>query len=183
MNPSSTPAAGGIDLPSSAWNAFLWRKAVNFWPCIRRSGGRVTHLSTDFTHAVVRLRLNWRTRNLVGTIFGGAMFASTDPMYMLMLHKIFGRTHVVWDKGCVARFKRPGRTTLFAEFRLTPEMLANVRDTVAARGEADFTWTIQYKDAAGIVHAEFDKTIYVAEKSFYKHKLGARAAASSAQAA
>ena len=97
MNPSSTPAAGGIDLPSSAWNAFLWRKAVNFWPCIRRSGGRVTHLSTDFTHAVVRLRLNWRTRNLVGTIFGGAMFASTDPMYMLMLHKIFGRTHVVWD--------------------------------------------------------------------------------------
>jgi hypothetical protein len=33
------------------------------------------------------------------------------------------------------------------------------------------------------VHAEFDKALYVAEKSFYKHKLGACEAARAAQAA
>ena len=140
------------------------------------AAGRVTHLSTDFTRLTVRLPLGWRTRNVVGTIFGGSMFAATDPMYMLMLHKILGDAYVVWDKGCVARFKRPAKTTLFAEFHVSPARLDEIVAAVKSRGEADFTWTIQFKDAAGVVHAEFDKTLYVADKGFYKRKLAARAA-------
>ncbi len=181
-SPNESPASP-IRLPASRWNAFLWRHGMNLWPCIRRSGGRVTHVSTDFTRMTVRLRLSWRTRNVVGTIFGGAMMASTDPMYMLMLHKILGSGYVVWDKGCAVRFKRPAKTTLFADFHITPQMLADIAETVHRRGEGDFTWRVQYKDGQGVVHAEFDKTLYVAEKSFYKHKLGAREAARSAQGA
>ncbi len=183
MTSSTESPAGAIRLPSSRWDAFVWRHVANLWPCIRRTGGRVTHLSADFTRMTVRLPLGWRTRNVVGTIFGGAMFASTDPMYMLMLHKILGDAYVVWDKGCVARFKRPAKTTLFAEFHVSPARLDEIVAAVKSRGEADFMWTIQYKDSAGVVHAEFDKTLYVADKSFYKHKLGARAAAQAAPAA
>jgi acyl-coenzyme A thioesterase PaaI-like protein len=160
--------------PLSAWKTFMFRLVANFWPCIRRSGGRITYLAPDFSRLTVKLALGWGTRNVVGTIFGGSMFAATDPMYMLMLHRILGRTHVVWDKSCVARFKRPATRTLFADFVITPDMLAQVHAAVSAHGEADFTWTIQFKDAAGVVHAEFDKTLYVAEKGFYKRKLAAR---------
>lgn len=156
---------------------FLFRQVINFWPCMRGAGGRVTHLAPDFSRITVRLRLNWRTRNAVGTIFGGSMFSSTDPMYMLMLQRMLGRGFVVWDKRCVARFKRPGKTTLYADFHVTPEMLADVRAAIAAVGEAEFTWPILFKDAAGVVHAEFDKTVYVADKAFYKRKLDERSAA------
>src|SRR4051812_8950533 len=152
---STTPA---LVPPLGPLKVFLYRQALNFWPCIRRSGGRVTELAPDFSRLVVRLALTLRTRNVVGTIFGGSMMASTDPMLMLMLHRILGKAYVVWDKSTVTRFKRPATSTLSAEFVLTPERLAQVRETVAERGEADFTWTIQYKDAAGVVHAEFDKT-------------------------
>ncbi len=162
--------------PIGPLKVFLYRQALNFWPCIRRSGGRVVELAPDFTRIVVRLKLSWRTRNVVGTIFGGSMMASTDPMLMLMLHRILGKPFVVWDKSTVTRFKRPATRTLHAEFVVTTQALEEVHRVVAERGEADFTWTIQYKDADGLVHAEFDKTLYVAQKDFYKAKVAARSA-------
>ena len=33
---------------------------------------------------------------------------------------------------------------------------------------------MQYKDEAGVVHAEFDKVLYVSTKAFYKQKMAAR---------
>jgi acyl-coenzyme A thioesterase PaaI-like protein len=172
-----TSTAPLLPAPLGPLKLFVLRQALNLWPCIRGSGGRVTELAPDFTRLVVQLKLSWRTRNVVGTIFGGSMMASTDPMLMLMLQRILGKGYVVWDKRTVTHFKRPARSTLAAEFVLTPEKLAQVRAAVAERGEADFTWTIQYKDAAGLVHAEFDKTLYVATKAFYKAKMAARDAA------
>jgi len=156
--------------------ARLYRLILNLWPCMRASGGRVTHLSGDFTLATVRLPLNWRTRNAVGTIFGGSMFSAADPMFMLMLREILGKDYVVWDKGATARFKRPARVTLLADFNITPEMLAGLRGLLDGRNEAVFTWTVAYKDRQGTVYAEFDRVMYVATKTFYEAKLANRAA-------
>jgi acyl-coenzyme A thioesterase PaaI-like protein len=142
----------------------------NIAPCIRGSGGRVVAISDDFTRLRVRLKLNWRTRNLVGTIFGGSMYAAIDPFYMLMLMRILGSEYVVWDKGCTIRFKRPARETLFADFHISDEMLAAVRQQVALEGEGTFTWPLALKGPSGTVYAEFDKVIYVARKNFYETK-------------
>ncbi|MDB4973461.1 MAG: hypothetical protein JWN48_1802 [Myxococcaceae bacterium] len=156
-------------------NAQLNRFLLNVWPCIQGGGGRVTYLSDDFTRLTVRLPLTWRTRNVVGTIFGGSMYASTDPFFMLMLMRILGKGYVVWDKGCTIRFKRPAKQTLHADFHVTPERLANLHEKLSLKQETDVTWTVQYKDASGLVYAEFDKVLYVATKAFYSQKLQARA--------
>jgi hypothetical protein len=148
----------------------FYRHGLNLWPCIRRTGGRVVVLSPDFRHLVVRLKLNWSTRNVVGTIFGGSMYASTDPFYMLMLMQVLGTKYVVWDKGCTIRFKKPAKKTLFAEFKITDEMLQSVLEIVARDGRTNFTWTVQYKDQDGVVYAEFDKLMYVATKEYYKNR-------------
>jgi len=161
----------------TALRMFVYRQLFNLWPCVRGTGGRVVYIAPDFMRLKVRLPLSWRTRNAVGTIFGGSMFAATDPMFMLMLHRLLGKEYVVWDKGCTVRFKRPATRTLYADIRITPSMLAEVCEAVAAHGEADFTWTIRLEDEAGVVHAEFDRTLYVADKAFYKDKQRARAAA------
>lgn len=149
----------------------LYRFLINIWPCIRGSGGWVTFLSEDYTKLIVRLKLNWRTRNIVGTIYGGSMYSSTDPFYMILFRKILGKEFVVWDKGCTIRFLRPAKETIFAEFNITPEMLAEVKQQVAANKEASFTWTVAYKDKTGVTYAEFDKIVYIAQKDFYQTKL------------
>jgi hypothetical protein len=42
--------------------------------------------------------LSWRTRNYVGTIFGGSMNSAVDPIYMVILIRRLGKDEVVWDK-------------------------------------------------------------------------------------
>lgn len=153
----------------------LYRFLVNLWPCIWSTGGRVIYLAEDFTKLTVRLKLKIRTRNVVGTIFGGSMYASTDPMYMLMLMELLGKNYIVWDKGCTIRFKKPAKKPIYANFEITPEMLRDVKDNVAANGEYTFTWQIFYKDKEGSIYAEFDKVMYAATKEFYKQKLKAKA--------
>lgn len=176
MNSIPTPAeAAARPALRATLYAWLFRQGLNFWPCMRGTGGRLTRLSADFTQATVRLPFNWRTRNKVGTIFGGSMAAATDPLYMLMLHRLLGRDYVVWDKGFSVRFRRPATRALQAHFHVTPERLHDVREAVRGQGEADFTWPVQLVDDAGVVHAEIERTLYVADKAFYKAKQAARA--------
>jgi hypothetical protein len=153
---------------------FIFRHVLNFWPCIRGTGARITYLSPDFTELHVHLPLSWRTRNRVGTIFGGSMYASVDPFYMIMLMETLGAKYVVWDKAATIRFRKPGRSTLKALFKLTPELLAYIRRIVDAEGEHTFDLPLELKDADGVVHAEITKTLYVATKDFYRRKVESR---------
>lgn len=152
----------------------FFRFALNVWPCIRGGGARVERIAGDFRYLRVRLPLNWRTRNRVGTIFGGSMYSATDPYFMLMLMEVLGKGYVVWDKAASIRFRRPGKETLYVEFELPEERVQEVRSKVEESGEADFVWRVELKDRAGMVHAEIDKTVYVATREFYKTKLAAR---------
>jgi Domain of unknown function (DUF4442) len=66
------------------------RWGFNFFPAFRGTGARITYIAGDYREARVELPLSWRTRNYVGTIFGGSLYGSVDPMYMILLIKILG---------------------------------------------------------------------------------------------
>ena len=151
---------------------WAYRMVLNFWPCIRRTGGRVTYIAPDFTELHTCLRLNWKTRNVVGTIFGGSLYASTDPFYMLMLMKILGPDFIVWDKGCTFRFRKPAKETVYAQFKITPDMLKDVREKVAQSGYTNVTWPLAYRSKSGEVYTEFEKTLYISTKESYKARKG-----------
>ena len=51
-----------------SWKSKRLRWQFNLFPVYRRTGGRVQYIAEDYTEARVRLPLNWRTRNYVGTI-------------------------------------------------------------------------------------------------------------------
>ncbi len=130
-------------------------------PAFRGTGARVTYMSGDWREVHVRLPLNWRTRNYVGTIFGGSLYGAVDPHYMIMLIKILGPDYVVWDKAATIRFKKPGRGTLFARFAISEEEIAEIRRLLETAPSIDRVYRVELTDAAGVVHAEVDKTIYI----------------------
>lgn len=147
---------------------------INFWPCIFGTGAHVARISPDFREMDIDLPLTWRTKNKVGTIFGGSIYASTDPFYMIMLMEILGRDFVVWDKGATLRFKRPATRTLYAKLRLSKEYTDGVRAKVLSDGEMTFELPVHYLDSEGAEYAEITKVLYVARKDFYANKLAAR---------
>ena len=141
-----------------------FRHLLNLWPCYRGTGGRMTFLSSDWRRASVRLKLGLRTRNYVGTIFGGSLYGAVDPIYMLMLIKILGPAYVVWDKAASIRFRKPGRGTLEAQFHITEEEVAVIRDLSSRARSIDRLYAVEFKDRDGQVVAQIEKTIYIKRK-------------------
>ena len=137
------------------------RWGFNFFPAFRGTGARVTYIAGDYRELHVKLPLSWRTRNYVGTIFGGSLYGAVDPHYMIMLLKILGPQYVVWDKAATIRFKKPGRTTLFARFQITEEEVAEIRRLLETEPSIDRVYQVELKSADGVVHAVVDKTIYI----------------------
>ena len=142
----------------------LVRHLFNVWPCYRGTGGRITRISPDWREIDVEIPLRLRTRNYVGTIFGGSMYGAVDPIYMLMLIRNLGNAYVVWDKSAAIRFKKPGRSTLRAEFRLTEDEIQGIRTELEAKESTERTYTTELKSGDGTVHAVVEKLIYVAKK-------------------
>ena len=147
-------------MPES-WQTRLNRYAFNWFPAYRGTGARVTYIASDWSEVRVRVPLNWRTRNYVGTIFGGSLYGALDPIYMLMLIKLLGPDYVVWDKSALIRFRRPGRGTLYGTFRLGPEDLTAIRTTVAQAGKSEPQFTVSLADQAGEVHVICEKLLSI----------------------
>lgn len=142
----------------------LMRWGFNWFPAYRGTGGRIDYIARDLREIRIRVPLSRRTRNYVGTIFGGSMFGAVDPVYMVMLIRALGREYVVWDKEATIRFRRPGRTTLYARFVLDDAELDAIRDALARETAVDRVYTVELKDAEGTVHAVVEKTIHVRKK-------------------
>ena len=122
------------------------------------------YIADDWHEVRVKLPLNWRTRNYVGTLYGGSIYGAIDPIYMLMLMKILGPGYTVWDKAAKIRFRKPGRDTLLADFRLDADEIDEIKGLAASETSIDRTYKVELKDIDGTVHAEIEKTIYIARK-------------------
>lgn len=142
----------------------LQRWGFNWFPAYRGTGARITYIACDWREIRVRLPLSWRTRNYVGSIFGGSMYGGVDPIYMVMLIRNLGPDYVVWDKAASIRFRRPGRTTLHARFVLDDAELDAIRAALAHAPSVDRTYTVELADAEGVVHAVVEKVIHVRRK-------------------
>lgn len=141
---------------------FRW--GFNFFPAYRGTGGRVIYIADDWHEVRVKLPLNWRTRNYVGTTYGGSIYGAIDPIYMLMLMRILGPEYVVWDKAAKVRFRKPGKSTLFADFELARNEIAEIKELAENFKSIDRIYNLELKDALGTVHAEIEKTLYISKK-------------------
>jgi hypothetical protein len=137
------------------------RWGFNLWPCYWGTGAHVTFIASDWREVRIRVPLSWRTRNYVGTIFGGSLYASMDPFFMIMLMKNLGPEFVVWDKAAAIRFRKPGRATLTATFRLDETELTEIHRLLQEQPKVDRNYMINLIDANGIVHAEITKVIHI----------------------
>ena len=140
------------------------RWSFNLFPAFRGTGGRVTYISDDWRQVRIEVPLNWKTRNYVGTIYGGSIYGAVDPFYMVMFINLLGPDYIVWDKAAVIRFKRPGRSTLTAEFHIDDEELDSIRSELEQTEKIDRVYMIELRDRDGTLCATVEKTIHFRKK-------------------
>jgi len=149
------------DPPAESLRTRLWRHGFNLLPAYRGTGARVDHIAADWRYIRIRVPFNWRTRNAVGTIFGGSLYGAVDPVYMTMLRRTLGDDFTVWDKSAAIEFLEPGRDTLYAEFALTDGEIETIRKELSPGESTDREYLVSLVDDDGTVHAVCEKTLYV----------------------
>jgi hypothetical protein len=140
------------------------RRWINFWPPFFGMGIHIVHMARDMKAVDVEMKLRWWNANYVGTHFGGSLFAMTDPFYMLMLMANLGPDYIVWDKAATIRYRKPGKGTVRAEFRLADAQLGDIRDKLKTLPKYEPVFTVEVKDEQGIVIAEVEKMVHVRKK-------------------
>ncbi|MEM6735157.1 MAG: DUF4442 domain-containing protein [Bacteroidota bacterium] len=142
----------------------------NWSPMYRRSTGKVTSVTPGFWCVKVKIPLSYKNRNYAGTMFGGSMFSATDPIYMVQLIQILGMDYIIWDKSSTVKFKRPANADAFVVFEFSENEINDLKENVRNKKELDIIKLVEIKSKEGSVYCEIEKTIYVADKSYYKEK-------------
>lgn len=149
----------------------IFKYGFNFSPMYRRSTGRIITVSEDLLKVKVKIPISFKNKNYVGSIFGGSLFSATDPVFMIQLMQILGNDYVVWDKEATIKFKRPAKSSGYVDFVFNEEEIKDIKARVIKEKEIDLIKNIKIKDKeASIVYAEVSKTIYIADKTYYKNK-------------
>jgi acyl-coenzyme A thioesterase PaaI-like protein len=147
-------------MPTSRWKIRL----LNLYPPYLGAGVRVRS-SADLRTFEVRMKLRFWNRNLVGTAFGGSLYAMCDPFFMLILIEALGRDYVVWDKAATIRFRRPGRSTVKATFHIPQERIDEIRAAADAGGKVEPVFMAEVFDEQGELVADVEKLLYVRRKA------------------
>ena len=153
-----------LQLLGGTQSSHALRRWINFWPPFLGAGIRVLRIAPDMKAVDVEMKLRWWNANYVGTHFGGSLFALTDAFYMLMLMANLGRDYIVWDKAASIRYRKPGKGTVRAEFRLTDAQLDAIRDKLKTLPKYEPVFLVEVKNEQGEVVAVVEKLLYVRKK-------------------
>lgn len=149
---------------AESFRSRLARWGFNRFSAFRRTGGRLVYIAADWREVRVKLPFNWKTRNYVGTMFGGSLYAATDGIYMVMLIKQLGHGYVVWDKGASIRFRKPCRTTVYATFAIAEQDIDAIRAQLATEPKLDRQYLVDWAGGDGTVYASVETTIHIRRK-------------------
>lgn len=153
-----------MDESMENFSSKIKRWCFNFFPAFRSTGAWITYISSDLREAHISLGLNWRTRNYVGTLYGGTLYSAVDGIPMVMLIQLLGKNYIVWDKSAEIRFLKPGRETVTAVIRISEQEISEIIEAVNDHGKVERVHTIEWKDSTGEVIAVIDQLIYIRSK-------------------
>lgn len=124
----------------------------------------VKRFHTGFRGADVKINKSLFNKNYNGSIFGGTIYAATDPFFAILFDQLLQRQGFkvrVWLKSASIQYLKPGRTDLFFTVRVTDEMLEDAIRALNTNGKFIRAFPMEIKDKEGQVCATVLNEVYV----------------------
>jgi len=149
----------------------IFKYGFNLSPMYKRSTGKIIYVSDDLLNVKVKIPVSYKNKNYVGSIFGGSLFSATDPIYMIQLINILGNNYVVWDKSSFIKFIKPVYEDGFIDFIFSTDEIEEIKKRIEVEKKIDLIKELEIvsKDKS-TVFTKIDKTIYIADKTYYKNR-------------
>jgi acyl-coenzyme A thioesterase PaaI-like protein len=147
--------------PNGSWGR-IRERFINLYPPLLGAG---IHSKILDEHTIlVEMNLTPLNRNIVGTHFGGSLYAMCDPWFMLILMRALGPDYIVWDKAATIQFLMPGRGNVNATFHVPQERIDEICKEAVGGQKIEPIFEVDVLDAQNRAVAHIQKILYIRKK-------------------
>ncbi|WP_420100310.1 PaaI family thioesterase [Corynebacterium sp.] len=127
------------------------QQVTRFWPPLAGSGIRFRNIADDWSHGEVVLRLSPMNRTPNNAAFGGTLFAMTDILFGTLVARRMGLDYEAWTRTGTFQFLNPGQDGALLSVDVDDDLVATIRDRVAADGYFNVSCTSVIRNPDGTV--------------------------------
>lgn len=124
----------------------------------------VKRFHPGFRGVDVKINKSLFNKNYNGSIFGGTIYAATDPFYALLFDQLLQRRGFkvrVWLKSASIQYLKPGRKSLYFTIEVNEDMLTEAIEALNTVGKFVKAYPMEIKDSAGELCATVMNEVYV----------------------
>lgn len=117
-----------------------------------------------FRGADVKISKSLLNRNYNSSIFGGTIYAATDPFYAILFDQLLQRQGFkvrVWLKSASIQYLKPGRSALYFSIYVTDEMLQQAILSLQNTGKFVQAYPMEIRNRQGELCATVMNEVYV----------------------
>jgi len=137
---------------------------MRFYPPLFFQRIWVEQFHPNFKGVDVKIKHSLFNRNYNASIFGGTIYAASDPFYAILFDQILrnkGYLTRVWLKSAAIEYLKPGRTTLYFRIELSDEMIEAAEQALDTVGKFIHKFPITIVDKKGEVYAKVINEVYI----------------------
>ncbi|WP_129714124.1 DUF4442 domain-containing protein [Pedobacter sp. SYP-B3415] len=143
-------------------NTLKW--AMRFYPPLFFQRIWVIGFAADYRSVTVKIAKSIFNKNYNGSIFGGTIYAATDPFFAILFDQLLQRRGFkvrVWLKSASIQYLKPGRSALYFTIRITDDMLAEADATLRSNGKFVKAFPMEITNRAGELCATVMNEVYI----------------------
>ncbi len=148
-------------------NTLKW--ALNIYPPLLFQRIHVKKFHKDFRGVDVKISNSFLNRNYNGSIFGGTIYAATDPFYAILFDQLMQRRGFevrVWLKSASIQYLKPGKTALHFTIEVTDSMIKEAEECLLKNGKFVKAYPMELYDDTGLLCATVTNEVYLRNKHF-----------------
>ncbi|MBD3749379.1 MAG: YiiD C-terminal domain-containing protein [Sphingobacteriales bacterium] len=152
-------------------NTLKW--ALRFYPPLFFQRIWVKHFAPDFTSVEVKIHKSLLNTNYNQSIFGGTIFAATDPFYALLFDQLMknkGFKTRVWLKSAHIQYLKPARHHLYFKISLSQADIDQAEEALTKEGKFVKSFPLELYDKNGLHCASVMNEVYMRNLHHGEHQ-------------
>ncbi|UKT65516.1 PaaI family thioesterase [Pedobacter mucosus] len=143
-------------------NTLKW--VMRFYPPLFFQRIWVLKFEDHFKSCTVKISKSILNNNYNGSIFGGSIFAATDPFYALLFDQLMQRKGFkvrVWLKSASIQYLKPGRSNLYFTIKVSDEMIEEAEIALKTVGKFVKAYPMEIMNKEGELCATVINEVYI----------------------
>ncbi|WP_199118887.1 DUF4442 domain-containing protein [Pedobacter sp. ASV28] len=141
--------------------------ALSLYPPLLFQRIWVRKFHPGFRGVDVKITNSFLNRNYNGSIFGGTIYAATDPFYAILFDQLMqrkGHKCRVWLKSASIQYLKPGLTNLYFTLTITDEMIKEAEASLNEYGKFVKAYPMELFNKQGELCATVMNEVYLRTK-------------------